>query len=179
MNNLIFKAIQESLDKEANLGALALALSLPDLCGKIEYPNEKRSGVRYKAWYNKYVLPTEVEMNNRYRITGAVLYEMRNELYHDTLPFGHKSKKVLAKQFDLSFIDEFYPESDESFRECSISLELSETSSSYTYSSSNQSPEKLEIQMSIHPRDLAIRLLGYTQTYLVDKGYCTESDFNY
>lgn len=37
-----------ALSHELYLSALALALTLPDTCGKAEYPNEKYSGARYK-----------------------------------------------------------------------------------------------------------------------------------
>lgn len=36
--------------------ALALALTIPDICGAVAYPNECSSG-RYKKWFNEYVCP--------------------------------------------------------------------------------------------------------------------------
>jgi hypothetical protein len=37
-------------------GALSLSLTLPDICGKIEYPQyEKKSQKRYISWFDNYV----------------------------------------------------------------------------------------------------------------------------
>lgn len=46
--------IQKALANELYYCALSLALTLPDICGKHEYPNEKRTCRRYVNWFNKY-----------------------------------------------------------------------------------------------------------------------------
>ena len=38
--------------------ALTLALTLPDICGKAEYPCEKSSRKRYKKWFSFYAAPS-------------------------------------------------------------------------------------------------------------------------
>lgn len=48
------ESIMEALQKECFLPALALALTIPDICGQVEYP-ESNPGTRYKKWFNKYV----------------------------------------------------------------------------------------------------------------------------
>jgi hypothetical protein len=50
----IIKDIDVSLENGAYLGALALALTLPDICGKAKYPS-LNVGERYKKWYNEHV----------------------------------------------------------------------------------------------------------------------------
>jgi hypothetical protein len=35
--------------------ALVLGLTLPDICTKLEKPNEKNTGVRYKEWFDRYL----------------------------------------------------------------------------------------------------------------------------
>ena len=47
MIDKIIKDIETSLENGAYLGALALALALPDICGKAAYPSLK-VGERYK-----------------------------------------------------------------------------------------------------------------------------------
>ena len=42
--------IRRSLEYECFHSALALALTLPDVCGMIKYPYESRVGVRYINW---------------------------------------------------------------------------------------------------------------------------------
>ena len=45
----IIAEIQNALDNNMYLAALSLALMVPDICGKAEYP-DKRVGERYKDW---------------------------------------------------------------------------------------------------------------------------------
>ena len=46
--------INEALSNNLYFAALSLALTLPDICGKAEYP-EKGSTSRYKLWYDEYI----------------------------------------------------------------------------------------------------------------------------
>lgn len=43
--------IQECLKNGTFMGALFMCLALPDICGKVDYPNE-RSKARYIKWFN-------------------------------------------------------------------------------------------------------------------------------
>ena len=56
MIDRIVHEIRMALSHELYLSALALALTLPDTCGKAEYPNEDYNGVRYKNWCSQYVI---------------------------------------------------------------------------------------------------------------------------
>lgn len=60
MIDRIVHEIRMALSHELYLSALALALTLPDTCGRAEYPNEKRNGIRYKNWCSQYVLQIDV-----------------------------------------------------------------------------------------------------------------------
>lgn len=46
--------IRRALNLELYNCALATALTLPDICGKVEFPNEY-SRERYTKWFDKYV----------------------------------------------------------------------------------------------------------------------------
>ncbi|MDD6204273.1 MAG: hypothetical protein PUC05_04715 [Firmicutes bacterium] len=46
--------IKKALSAELYNCALALSLTLPDVCGKIEFPNEALPGNRYKKWFSSY-----------------------------------------------------------------------------------------------------------------------------
>ena len=48
--------IERAIEHECYFSALALALTLPDICGKAEYP-ELKVGERYKKWCQKYICP--------------------------------------------------------------------------------------------------------------------------
>lgn len=54
--NKIFLAhideIEICLENECYVAALALTLTLPDIYGMAEYPDEKTVGKRYKQWYD-------------------------------------------------------------------------------------------------------------------------------
>jgi hypothetical protein len=43
------------LKAEAYLSALALTLTLPDICGKAAYPEIKTAGDRYRKWYDEQI----------------------------------------------------------------------------------------------------------------------------
>ncbi len=47
--------IKKALGNGAYLSALALTLTLPDIYGQVEYPDEKKVGERYVPWFNNYV----------------------------------------------------------------------------------------------------------------------------
>lgn len=49
--------IEKALDAELYNCALALALTLPDVCGKVEFSGEKSFGERYKKWFSRYAFP--------------------------------------------------------------------------------------------------------------------------
>lgn len=52
----ILSSIISSLDSENYVAALGMALTIPDICGKLEYPELKReTGKRYKNWYKEYI----------------------------------------------------------------------------------------------------------------------------
>ena len=46
--------IRRAINLELYNCALATALTLPDICGKVEFPMESSSKKRYKKWFNKY-----------------------------------------------------------------------------------------------------------------------------
>ena len=48
--------IHRALELDLYNCALALALTLPDICGKVEFPNENDSKA-YKEWFKKYAEP--------------------------------------------------------------------------------------------------------------------------
>ena len=48
--------IEKALEQELYNCALALTLTLPDVCGKVEFP-ELNNGERYKKWFSLYAAP--------------------------------------------------------------------------------------------------------------------------
>ena len=79
MNNDVFlnkiNEIRRALNLELYNCALALALTLPDICGKVEFPNENKNS-RYKSWFRKYAEPL---------FTGPAIVLPGNEIVDDTI----------------------------------------------------------------------------------------------
>jgi hypothetical protein len=43
-----------AMDAGAFYSALALSVAIPDICGSIEYPDEKSVGKRYRDWFDQW-----------------------------------------------------------------------------------------------------------------------------
>jgi len=89
--------INRALENEAYFAASALALTLPDICGKAKYPNE-RNGTRYINWYDEYVgkyeqcLCETCQENKMPYLSGEVVYQLRNSFLHQGTPNVDKNK---------------------------------------------------------------------------------------
>lgn len=90
----LLRDIDKSLDNDCFFSALALALTLPDVCGKAKYPNEESTKKRYIDWYNEYVGVYEQcpggEGKTPY-LSGEVVYSLRCSLLHEGNPNIAKS----------------------------------------------------------------------------------------
>lgn len=83
------KEIRAALDNRLYFIALMSALTLPDICGKAEYPDEKYTGKRYKNWINKYVNSREFGKYEYPAIRGLeadIIYKLRCNLLHQGTP---------------------------------------------------------------------------------------------
>ncbi|WP_332632544.1 hypothetical protein [Halalkalibacter flavus] len=87
MKHLITE-IKSNLENKNYISALALTLTLPDICAKITYPNLKGSGRRYRCWYNEFIYKYDkpkVGLDNlgSLSISGEIVYALRNLLLHE------------------------------------------------------------------------------------------------
>lgn len=89
--NMIEQTINEiraAVDNKLYFVALMGALTLPDICGKAEYPNKKTSD-RYKSWLRQCVNSREF---GKYEYTAAegvddeIIYKLRCNLLHQGTP---------------------------------------------------------------------------------------------
>ena len=85
--------MNNALSANCYFAALSIALMLPDICGKAEYPDSK-VGERYKAWYDAFVgkyeilsvpegWPDDTKMSY---LSGEVVYSLRNSFLHQGAP---------------------------------------------------------------------------------------------
>lgn len=86
--------IRAAMEHKLYLSALALALTLPDTCGRAEYPNEG-NGDRYKDWCKKYVIADKC--NSAYGcdmpyLNEEIIYSLRNCFLHQSTPNIEQSK---------------------------------------------------------------------------------------
>lgn len=96
MDNFI-NAIDTALKNKNWYGALFIALTLPDICGKIEFPHLS-SKERYINWFNK-------DMDNKYKsqsvvfLSGEDCYALRCALLHEGTDdiAQQRSRKILEK----------------------------------------------------------------------------------
>lgn len=98
MINKIIEDIDKALVAEAYLSALALALTLPDICAKAEYGDEiKINKERYIKWYDEYIgqyeKPTEdFGANSTPYLSGEVVYQLRCNYLHQGTATVDKEK---------------------------------------------------------------------------------------
>ncbi len=75
MENFI-KSLHKAIKNCNWYAALFIAISLPDICGKIEYPR-KESSVRYADWFDKYL------KSYKGFLSGKDCYALRCALLHE------------------------------------------------------------------------------------------------
>ena len=78
--------VRNALNNNLYFAALISALTLPDICGKAEYPNEK-SKERYIKWYDKEIgqyekNPFQNSDEEMPYLSGNVIYSLRCALLH-------------------------------------------------------------------------------------------------
>lgn len=90
--------IDKSLDAGAYIAALSLILTLPDICGKAMYKDEKNNKSRYIEWYDEYIGSSECrsagiedEIKVPY-LSGEVIYQLRCSISHQGTPNVIKEK---------------------------------------------------------------------------------------
>lgn len=71
MVDRIVKEINICLENDGYISALGMALTLPDICGKAEYPQWKKQnvGLRYKKWYDEYIDSVKFQVDHIVKIS--------------------------------------------------------------------------------------------------------------
>lgn len=88
--------IKKALEAEAYLSALALALTLPDICGKVAYP-KLSSGERYIKWFDENITDYSLNEIADYPVfDGKKCYKLRCSFLHEG-----SIKKIPIDRFEL------------------------------------------------------------------------------
>ena len=85
LEQILFE-IQNCLNSELYLAALAVSLTIPDMCGKAEYPR-KGNRDRYTQWYDYFVKAKYRSIETSYSadmpyLSGEVVYSLRCSFLH-------------------------------------------------------------------------------------------------
>ena len=94
----ILKEIEKALKEEMYYSALALTLTLPDICGRAEY-GKKSNRERYEKWMENYVIQdfeNPDELSQFKSFTPKNCWELRNSILHSG------NKKTKFKQLYLT-----------------------------------------------------------------------------
>lgn len=87
---MIVQEINDCLNDNHLVAALTMALTLPDICGKAEYPNEGSTRKRYIDWFDTNLGETEnpqfIINDNLPGLTGEVVYQIRCSFLHQGTP---------------------------------------------------------------------------------------------
>jgi len=85
--------------------ALGMALTLPDICGNIAYPNTG-NGFRYKKWFDEYALPKSgISVDEGFMsVDGAVCYKLRCAYLHSgNFDLGNSGPAKDIRKFTLHY----------------------------------------------------------------------------
>ncbi len=98
------KAIEKSIEHENFYSALILALTLPDICGRLSHPHlAKKSQKRYEEWFDKYLLQyykRSLRSEEIIFMSGGDCYALRCALLHegrDDIASQRARRKVISK----------------------------------------------------------------------------------
>lgn len=91
------KDVRRALKDKCYFAALSLALALPDICGRVEFPN-KSVTEGYIGWYDRFIgeqMSRENLAGHTPYLSGEVVYNLRNTFLHQGLPaiVGEKVKE--------------------------------------------------------------------------------------
>ena len=91
------KDIRRALKDKCYFSALSLALALPDICGRVEFPN-KSVTEGYTGWFDRFIgeqMARESLSGHTPYLSGEVVYNLRNTFLHQGSPVivGEKVKE--------------------------------------------------------------------------------------
>lgn len=99
--SFLIKEIKNCMDKGECVAAFYMALTLPDICGKLEYPSEKPSK-RYILWFDEYIGNYEQSPFAKEDPSWADMPYMSGEnMYKIRCSLLHAGTNDLGEEFNL------------------------------------------------------------------------------
>lgn len=113
---MVVEQVRRSLQQDCYLPALALALTIPDACGKIAFPKLTKSKERYIHWYNQWALDKFADHQGfgddkepvRPYFNADMCYKLRCEFLHANstfikpTPFENQNEPIDDYDFELT-----------------------------------------------------------------------------
>ncbi|ENQ1529614.1 hypothetical protein ACEOHI_000872 [Vibrio parahaemolyticus] len=95
-------AVRKNIESENWYGALFLALTMPDICGKLAYPDVKYAGERYKKWFDANlaeVNKTNIMGKEMIFLTATDCWALRCSLLHQGTDdiTEQKAQEIISK----------------------------------------------------------------------------------
>jgi hypothetical protein len=91
----LLDSITDAVKHENWLAALALALMLPDICGKLQWPEEEKGGKRYAKWWAHNFAGTYTYGSASDYVTGDEVWQLRCAYLHEGSSELQNDKKEL------------------------------------------------------------------------------------
>ena len=100
----LIREIKVCLKNGCYIAALTIALTLPDICGKAQYPDEKSTKKRYVKWFDEYIkqcgiFPDNHSSDSPY-LSSELVYSLRCSVLHEGNP-GVDQEKSDIDYFEL------------------------------------------------------------------------------
>lgn len=108
-------SVKISIDSRNYYAALTVCMTLPDICSKLEYPEEKNTGKRYSGWFEEYVShkyksSVGLEKDEYVFLSGSDFYALRCSFLHqgETEIIKQRAREVLENFVFLEPIKEWH-----------------------------------------------------------------------
>lgn len=95
------ESIKLSLETKNYFGAIAMALTLPDICASVEYEGEGQNSVKYSKWFNKYLADTFTQIFHDQDLSVVIFGAQ--ECYAARCSFLHQGTHVIKGQRSLNY----------------------------------------------------------------------------
>lgn len=160
---IFIKDIKKALDNDCLWTALSLTLSIPDICGKMSYPNEKPKD-RFIKWFDEYlgqyekfpIKKDEIEMPY---LNGKLFFQLRCAFFHE----GTNNVEGNKTSFDLESFQfiicekndfDIYPDF------------ISSSTPEWVYSDGTKKTGKTSYTMEINIRNICNKIIWVTEAFL-------------
>ncbi len=103
--NQFIESVRMAIHAENWHAALMISLTLPDICSRLESEDDRTNGIRYAAWFDKYLKGTYTMTQPVHHVfmTGDDCYVLRCSMLHQGIDdVAHQKKKGVLDKFHFT-----------------------------------------------------------------------------